>query len=147
MGPLAKLIPAETEIAVHTTGFPCGPAAVANSIGRAVAGKCLDLAVDLQTLHGTISCVERRHQRSTLGRIALNQLLALDVPRDHRLLGHAATTLCNEFLTIQSCLIASVINQLLHQGKLAGIPHDQNQREAEDQNETGLQIRQLQPLW
>ena len=67
MGTLAKLITAETEVAIDPSGLACGPAAVTHAGRRTVAGQCLDLAVDLEALHGVFRCIEGGHQGIALG--------------------------------------------------------------------------------
>lgn len=88
MGLLTELIPAEPEITHHTTGFAGGPAAVALAIGGTVAGKLLQLEVDVQLFHGILRSDEGGLQRLALGAEPLRQFAALHVAGNHRLLCH-----------------------------------------------------------
>lgn len=67
MGAFPKLIAAEAEVAIYTSGFASGPAAITHAARGTVTGKCLDLAVDLKALHGVFCCMEGGHQGGPLG--------------------------------------------------------------------------------
>ena len=139
MGPFTQLISAQTEISVVAARLSSGPAAVPNSVGGAVAGKSLNLSVDLKAIHRVFRCVESRHQRIALGRIPLDHLFALDVAGDHRLLGHAALREReNGSLTLHGDRYpqSAVAHQLLDNRQLARVADEQDYRQTHDQQKS-----------
>lgn len=88
MGFLAQLIAAKPEITHHPAGLPGGPATVALAVGGAVAGKLLQLEMDLQLFHGILCRNKGSLQGLALGAKLLRQLATLHVTGNHRFLCH-----------------------------------------------------------